>query len=165
MEIKPRDKVLEEIVEEAKENPRDWRASKIYNSHLNAFEYFFLNPEVGIYHIKQWKKNPYKIKGVGGKIADEVDRDMLNKSIGKFGVFRFDPKKVSQGLKEGLSMEQIFKRARRGETSHGIDLGLRGDVQSPDKIYKKYKEESKLNEIDKEFRKLLKRERAFRGYA
>jgi hypothetical protein len=161
--IKSREEILKEIIKKGKEKPKGWKATYRIDPKFNSLEYCLMNPEVGIYKIKEWQKNPFQVKGVGGMLARKVDEDLLDEEIGDFGIVKYEPRKLVQSMERGIPLKEILKGAFIGQKDKGIDLTLKGEMHRSKKINERFGEKKK--EIDEEFEKLLIKERAFEGYA
>ncbi len=161
--IKSREEILKEIIKKGREKPKGWKATYRMDPRFNSLEYCLMNPEVGIYQIKEWQKNPFQVKGVGSMLSRKVDEDLLDEEIGNFGIVKYEPRRLLQSIERGIPLKDILKEAFAGKRGEGIDLTLKGEMHRSKKINEEFGEKQK--EIDEEFEKLLNRERAFEGYA
>ena len=73
VKIKSRINLLNEIIKDAEKYPKGWKAVIGKDEKRFSNDYYIFNPNIGIYLIKEYQKNPYEVKGLGGKIARHVD--------------------------------------------------------------------------------------------
>ncbi|MEA2054686.1 MAG: hypothetical protein U9O96_06205 [Candidatus Thermoplasmatota archaeon] len=159
--MRSREEVLKEIIQNGKKDPKGWKGTYRYDASVNAMEYIILHPKFGVYEIKEWQKNPYEVIGVGDKIARKVDEGLLNEHIGNFGIVRYNYKKLSRVVEEGIPLESLIEEMETGKNDW-LKLELKGEMHSmPRSIDSKLKNRKK---IDEKFLKILNAERAFDGY-
>jgi len=73
VKIKKRNEILNDVIRDGKKYPKDWKAVFGKDDKNLSRDYYIFNPNTGIYLLKEYEKNPYEIKGIGGKIARHVD--------------------------------------------------------------------------------------------
>ena len=112
MKNKPRNEILNDIIRDSKKFPNGWRAAFGKDKKLFSNDYYIFNPDVGIYLLKEYQKNPYQITGIGSKIARNIDdeiEDKLDKNVGNFGIIQGDFKKIIKNVEKGIHPQKIFQ--------------------------------------------------------
>ena len=134
MKIKSRREVLNDVIRDAKKNPKGWKAVFGKDKERLSRDYYIFNPNIGIYLLKEYQKNPFDIRGTGGKIARNVDEDIeadISKYAGDFGIIQGDIKKISKNILKGINPKDIFDSAIKGENEDmGISMPMRGHASS-----------------------------------
>ena len=161
--IRTREEILREIINKGKEIPEGWKATSRYDTQLHATEYNILNPKIGIYQIKEWQKNPFQVKGVGAKIARRVDSTTMNEPLGKFGILKYNPRKIIEDTTRGLPLKKILEDIVSGGKKTGIEMVLTGEMHlfnndAPKPMQKKQKE------INREIIKIQETEGLYDSY-
>ncbi len=122
MKIKPRNDILKDIIRDGKRHPQGWNAAFGKNSLSFSHDCYIYHPQIGIYLLKEYDKNPFEVKGVGSKLArhidDDIEEQMMKKS-GDFGIIQGDVRKIFLNISRGIPPEKILRSA-----IHGDDLGL-----------------------------------------
>ena len=170
MDIKPRDEVLNDIIRDAKKHPKGWKA--IYGKDQNKLsrDYYIVNPNIGIYLIKEYEKNPFSTMGLGGKITRKIDDDIVEKITdlkGEFGILQGDIIKISNNLKKGISPRKIFDEAFKEKGKNlGLTLPLRGQSTASSQSFSELHEvlSYKQQKLDEKFTKLANDEGVYSGY-
>ncbi|HVQ00488.1 MAG TPA: hypothetical protein VMT57_03135 [Candidatus Thermoplasmatota archaeon] len=127
MKIKSRNAILSDIIREGKQHPDGWSATFGNDSGTFSHDCYMFHPNVGIYLIKEYDKNPYEVKGVGSKIARRVDDDIMDRlteQSGDFGILQGNLQRILANLNKGIPPRKILEGAIQGE-----DLGLRIPVR------------------------------------
>ena len=127
MKIKSRSAILSEIIHEGKQHPNGWSATFGSDSQSFSHDCYMFHPSVGIYLIKEYDKNPYEVKGVGGKIARHIDDDIMDRLAdqpGDFGILQGNVHKILENINKGIPPRKILEGAIQGK-----DLGLRIPVR------------------------------------
>ena len=78
MKVKTRIETLNDVIKDAKKHPTGWKAIFGKDNNRLSNDYYIFNQKSGIYLLKEYQKNPFELKGVGGKIARYVDEDVEN---------------------------------------------------------------------------------------
>ena len=103
--IKSRNNILNDVIRDAKRYPNDWKAVFGKDKERLSTDYYLVNPNIGIYLIKEYQKNPFETKGFGGKIARQIDEDIENeitKYSRDFGIVQGDIRKILKNLEKGI---------------------------------------------------------------
>ncbi len=132
MNIKSRDEILQEIIGKAKTHPKGWNATFGINPVDSSMDTYLFHPKTGIYLLKEYEKNPYVKKGVGAKIARNLDDDIqcnLEKNTGDFGILQGDIRRILYNINRGISPNNILKEAMRGNDL-GLKIPVRGQASS-----------------------------------
>ncbi len=160
--MRTREEILREIISKGKENPEGWKATSRYDTKLHATEYNILHPEVGIYQIKEWQKNPFQVKGVGAKIARRVDDTLINEPLGKFGILQYNPRKVFEDS-EDLPLKKILQDIASGGKKTGMEMMLTGEMHPAAKDIIKIAQR-KQNDINRAIIKIQEDEGLYDSY-
>jgi len=99
VEIKSRREFLDNVIRDAKKHPKGWKAVFGKDKERLSRDYYIFNPNTGIYLLKEYQKNPFDVRGIGGKIARHVDEDIeadISKYAGDFGIIQGDIKKFQR---------------------------------------------------------------------
>lgn len=127
MKIKPRTDILRDIICDGKKYPKGWHAAFGKDSTLLSHDCYIFHPQIGIYLVKEYHKNPFEVKGVGAKLARHIDEDIpeqIIKKSGGFGIIQGDLRKILTNINKGVPPQQILTSAIRGE-----DLGITIPIQ------------------------------------
>jgi hypothetical protein len=168
VKIKTRSNVLNDVIRDAKKYPKGWKA--VIGKDKNRFsnDYYIFNPNAGIYLLKEYQKNPYVIKGIGGKIARYVDENIENeisKYATDFGIVKSDFLKITKNLRKGVSFEKIINAAVDGKDM-GISMPMRGYASSSKDSYYDIRKEllNKQKKIDTSFEKIASEDGLYKSY-
>jgi hypothetical protein len=161
--MRTREEILREIISKGKEIPKGWKATSRYDTKVHATEYNILHPDVGIYQIKEWQKNPFQIKGVGAKIARRVDDSLINEPLGRFGILQYNPRKILGEVTEDLPLKKILQDMASGGQKTGMEMMLTGEMHPVDKDITKTVQK-KQNEINKALIKIQENEGLYDSY-
>ena len=169
MKIKSRNEILKDVIKEGKKHPKDWRAVFGKDEKRFSRDYYIFNPEIGIYLLKEYEKNPYKIKGLGGKIAHHVDEDIetkISKYSGDFGIIQGDFKKVFKNIERGIKPEKIFNAALRGKKDYGLTMPIKGHASSSKEIFNGIRNllTKKQKTLDSKFEKIASDDGLYKSY-
>ncbi|MES3518316.1 MAG: hypothetical protein PPP58_11710 [Natronomonas sp.] len=90
MRIRDWEDIMQEVVE-ADAPASDWRAIAGDRADGIGEDMFLGHPDVGVYGLKTYAKNPFEVQGVGTKVARRVDADLDpllpgDDAGGRFGV-------------------------------------------------------------------------------
>ena len=161
--MRTREEILWEIISKGKEIPKGWKATSRYDTKVHATEYNILHPDVGIYQIKEWQKNPFQIKGVGAKIARRVDDSLINEPLGRFGILQYNPRKIFGDVNENLPLKKILQDMASGGQKTGMEMMLTGEMHPVDKDITKTVQK-KQNEINRALIKIQENEGLYDSY-
>lgn len=160
MKIKSRNEVLNDIIRDAKKYPKDWKAAFGKDKERLSHDYYIFNPNIGIYLLKEYQKNPFEVKGIGGKIARCIDEDIENeitKYASDFGIIQGDIRRILKNLKKGIHPQKIFEAAVEGRgKSLGISIPVRGQASSSDDSFVNLHNtlSTKQKRLDEKFEKM-----------
>ena len=169
MKIKSRNEVLNDVVRDGKKYPTDWKAVLGQSNKSLSKDYYIFNPNIGIYLMKQYEKNPFHIKGVGGKIARHVDEDIdakVSKYATNFGIIQGDFKKILKNLEKGIKPQKIFDSAIKGNKDLGICLPVRGHASSSKDVFDEIHNilSTKQKKLDLKFEKMATDDGLYKSY-
>lgn len=166
--IKTRREILSDVIHEANEFPTDWKAVFGRDIKRLSTDYYLFHPDVGLYLLKEYEKNPLERLGVGSKIARYVDDD-IRKTIStledNFGIIQGDFSKIFRSIQQGIHPTEIVHAAFRGKDL-GLSIPLRGGVTSQTDTYlslRSFKEKSQ-KKIDEQFEKLASENKVYNSY-
>lgn len=168
MKIKNRNEILSDIIKDAEHHPKNWKAVFGKDRCQLSSDYYIFHPHVGLYFLKEYEKNPYVHKGVGGKIARHVDDD-LEKSIMKFssdfGIIQGDIHKIASNISKGIHPNNIINAAIKGKDM-GLRIPLRGKISHENESYTSLKENLKPSrkKVDTAFEKMAKKDGLYQSY-
>jgi hypothetical protein len=127
VKIKSRNETLNDIIRDSKKYPKGWKAAFGKDDKLFSHDYYIFNPNIGIYLLKEYQKNPYNVKGLGTKIARHIDEDIqekISEKSGDFGIIQGNIKKIVKNIDRGIDPQKIFEEGLKGR-----DLGIRMPVR------------------------------------
>ena len=133
MKIKDRREILNDIIHDGKKHPRGWKAIFGKDNHRLTRDYYLMNPNSGIYYMKEYDKNPFIVKGIGSKIARKIDDEIENeiaKNKADFGIIQGDFQKIIKNIQRGIKPDNIFNEAIKGKKDLGITIPVRGKASS-----------------------------------
>ena len=168
VKIKSRSNLLNDVIRDAKKYPKGWKAVIGKDENRFSNDYYIFNPNTGIYLLKEYQKNPFEIKGIGGKIARYVDDNIENeisKYSSDFGIVKSDILKISSNLRKGTSFEKILNAAVDGKDM-GISMPMRGYASSSKNSYTNIRKEllNKQKKIDSNFEKIASEDGLYSSY-
>jgi len=168
MEIKSREKILQEIIELSKSHPEGWSVGTRRDRILHATEHYILHPSIGIYELKEYQVNPFKARGVGGILTKDVDSDIaaiVDKEIGRFAIIELNARKILRGLEKNIPLSDLLLGKSDWEVA--VNIPVEGPAFLAQKPLASTKREfsEKQRIIDLEFRKLLDRDGITKAYA
>ena len=168
IKIKSRRETLNDVVKDAKRHPKGWKAILGNDRESLSKDYYIFNPKIGIYLLKEYQKNPYELKGVGGKIARYVDEDVENetsKYAKDFGIIQSDIKKISTNIQKGIPIQKIFKAAIEGKDM-GISMPMKGQASASEDSFCSIQNtfSIKQKKIDTKFEKIATTDGLYKPY-
>lgn len=169
MKIKSRNEILNDVVRDGKKYPKGWNAVFGRDNKLLSDDYYVFNQETGVYLLKEYQKNPFEMKGIGGKIARHVDEDIeaqITKHNGDFGIIQGDFKKIYRNLEKGIKPEKIFDAAIKGKKDLGLKMPIKGKASSSEDTFSNIKNELTPlgKKIDKRFEKTASDDGLYKSY-
>ena len=168
LQIKSRKDVLSDVIKDASDHPTNWKAVFGRDVQRMSTDYYLFHPDVGLYLLKEYEKNPLDRVGVGGKIARYVDEDIsseISPSPGNFGIIQGDFPKILRNIQRGVQPSEIVTAALEGKDL-GLTLPLRGSATAQHHTYeslKNFKSQSQ-KKIDERFEKLATQEGLYSSY-
>lgn len=168
MKSKPRNEILNDIIKDSKKYPNGWKAAFGKDNKLFSNDYYILNPNIGIYIIKEYQKNPFNVTGVGAKIArninDEIEEE-FKKNSGDFGIIQGNINKIVKNLNRGMHPQKIFEEGVKGNDL-GITIPLKGKASTSDKTFQYLQETLNLKQkkINEKFQKIASNDGLYRSY-
>lgn len=169
MKIKSRNQVLNDVIQDGKKHPKGWKAVFGKDNERLSRDYYMFNPEIGIYLLKEYNKNPYEIKGVGGKIARHIDEEIekeISKHEGDFGIIQGDFQKVLKNLEKGIHPQKIFDAALKGKKDLGISMPIRGQASNSKNAFNNLHNtlSTRQKKLDSELEKMASDDRIYDSY-
>lgn len=130
VKIKSRNEIFNDIIKQSKKQPTGWLAAIGNDDTSLSNDCYIFHKNAGLYLIKEYYKNPYQLKGVGSKIARNIDDDisqLIDKNHNDFGVIQGDIYKIMRNINNGIRPEKIVSEAIKGNDL-GIRMPLKGKV-------------------------------------
>jgi len=168
MKNKPRYEILNDILKDSKKHPKGWKAAFGKDSRLSSTDYYILHPNVGIYLLKEYHKNPYQVKGVGAKIArninDDIEESIIKKS-GDFGIIQGNIQKIIKNINKGIKPQKIFEEGIKGNDL-GITMPLKGKASHSENtfIHLKHTYKSEQKKLNDKFEKIASEDGLYSSY-
>ena len=169
VKLKSRNEVLNDVIRDGKKFPKDWKAVLGKDNKRLSKDYYIFNPDVGIYLLKEYEKNPFEVKGIGGKIARHVDEDIdaeVSKYANDFGIVQGDYKKIIKNLEKGVKPQKIFDAAFRGKKDLGLSIPIRGHASSQEDVFKNIHNNlsAKQKKLDEKFENMASEDGVYNSY-
>jgi hypothetical protein len=170
VKLKSRDELLKEMIKDAKNYPKGWRAIFGNDNERLSRDYYIFNPNVGIYLLKEYNKNPFVVQGIGGKIARNIDEDInadISKFSGDFGIIQGNIKKITENIQKGISPEKIINSAIMGKRNdYGFSLAMKGHASASIDKFSKIREtlSNKQKTIDAKLEKMANDDGIYSSY-
>ena len=170
MKIKSRNEILNDIIKDAEKYPKDWKAIFGKDKERLSRDYYIFNPSIGIYLLKEYQKNPFEVKGIGEKIARDVDEDIENeitKRAGDFGIIQGDIRRILKNLEKGIHPQKIFDAAIKGKGKNlGISMPVRGHASTSKDSFVNLHDilSTKQKKLDLKFEKMATEDGLYTSY-
>ena len=170
MQIKSRNETLNDVIRDGKKHPKGWKAVFGKDNQRLSKDYYLFNPEIGIYLLKEYEKNPFEIKGIGGKIARNVDDEIeaeISKHAGDFGILQGNMQKILKNIERGIHPQTIFDVAIQGKKKDlGIRMPVRGHASSSEESFTNLRHtlSTKQKRLDSKFEKMMADEGTYNSY-
>lgn len=168
VKIKPRSDILRDIIRDGKKHPNGWHAAFGKDRRLLSHDCYIFHPNIGIYLLKGYQKNPYEVKGVGLHLARHIDQDIqeqMIKNSGDFGILQGDIQKILTNINRGIPPEKILTSA-----IHGDDLGLtipvRGSASTSKETFHHLKTtfSTKQKKLENRLEKMVSDDKGYTSY-
>ncbi|MFX1285929.1 MAG: hypothetical protein ACFFB5_19965 [Promethearchaeota archaeon] len=164
MTIKSLQEILRDILKDGRKSPGEWKTLLAPTSDRFGSDLLLFHPTTGpIYQVRAYEKNPFQMTGMGTRIARDVDEDFLNlikaqKTRGNLGILDLNYRIIREVINEGVKLDQLFLNALKGTKDQGIEFVNLGDAfrsrgQRPLPLLT-----DSQKKLDKEYKRLLKRE-------
>ncbi len=169
MKIKKRNEILNDVIHEGKKFPDGWNAISGKDKKRLSRDYYLFHPKAGMYLLKEYRKNPFQINGVGGKIARKIDQDIetdFKKNQGDFGIVQGNFQKILKNLEKGIKPQSILDSAIHRKKDLGIKIPVRGKVNSSKKVFENIDMNKNKNKkkIDNKFEKIAYDDGLYKGF-
>ena len=169
MKIKLRNEILNDVIRDGKKYPREWKAIFGEDKTTLSRDCYIFNPKIGIYLLKEYEKNPFEIKGLGGLIARRLDEDVqaeISRYAGDFGIIQGDFKKIYRNLKKGIEPKEIFDAAISGKKDLGLSLPVRGLASTSKDVFEDIRNNllTKQKKLDEKFKKIAADDGLYKSY-
>jgi hypothetical protein len=128
VKIKSRNNILKDIIRDGKKHPNGWNATFGKDTTSFSQDCYIFHPQIGIYLLKEYHKNPFEMKGLGSKLARRIDDDIheqMQRKSGDFGIIQGDLRKILSNINRGIPPEQILQSAIKGDDL-GLTIPIRG---------------------------------------
>lgn len=111
MQVRDWDDIVSDVVDRDVD-PADWRAVGGQRESGIGEDLYLGHPQVGLYLMKTYAKNPYEVRGVGSRVArrvdDEIDSFLPHESNGMFAVQQ-PPEDESEAEAKARRLEETVK--------------------------------------------------------
>ncbi|MFC6961828.1 hypothetical protein [Halocatena marina] len=134
MRIRDWQDILTDVVESSA-TPDDWRAVAGNRQRGVGEDMYLGHPDAGVFHLKTYAKNPFEVKGVGGRVARRIDDDLdplfPTTDTGRFGV-QSPIEDESQAEQTATELEEVIKtHADAPTTPDALFEDVMGALDSP----------------------------------
>lgn len=169
MKIKDRNEILTDIIKDGKKHPKGWNAVFGKDIRRMSNDYYLFNPNTGIYLLKEYQKNPFQIRGIGGKIARHIDEDIeenIIKKSGDFGIIQGDLRKIMANLEKGVHPKKILDAAVNGKKNLGLSMPIRGNASKSEDAFNNIQNNysSKQKKLDSKFEEIASEDGLYKSY-
>jgi hypothetical protein len=168
VKIKTRNDILKDIIRDGKTYPKGWNAAFGKDNETFSHDCYIFHPNIGIYLLKEYNKNPFEIKGVGSKLARHIDQDIqeqIQKKSGNFGIIQGDIGKILANISRGIPPERILTSALQGEDL-GLTIPIRGHASTSEDTFHSLKNtlSQQQKKLESCFEKILYEDGLHRSY-
>ena len=158
MKNKPRHEILNDIIKDSKKFPNGWKAAFGKDSKLFSNDCYIFNPNIGIYLLKEYQKNPFQVTGIGTKIARRIDEEIeesINKNSGDFGIIQGNIQKIIKNIEKGIHPQKIFEEGIKGNDL-GITMPIKGKASTSENTFNYLQQTfaSKQKKLNEKFEKI-----------
>jgi len=169
VKIKPRNEILNDVIRNGKKHPKEWKAVFGMDKDSLSRDCYIFNPKIGVYLLKEYEKNPFELKGLGGLVARHLDEDVqaqISKFAGDFGILQGDFNKIFKNLKKGIEPKEIFDAAISGKKDFGISFPIRGHASTSKPLFDDIHTNLLKNQkkLDEKFKKIASDEGLYKSY-
>jgi len=169
LKIKVRNEILNDVIRDGKKYPKEWKAVFGKDKTSLSRDCYIFNPNVGIYLLKEYEKNPFETKGLGGLVARHLDEEVqaqISKYAGDFGILQGDFNKIIKNLQKGIEPREIFDAAITGKKDLGISLPVRGHASTSKDVFNNLHNNllTRQKKIDEKFKKIASDEGLYNSY-
>jgi len=169
MKNKTRNEILNDIIRDSKKYPDGWKAAFGKDHKLASTDYYIFNPNVGIYLLKEYQKNPVQVKGIGAKIARNIDDDIeqkINEKSGDFGIIQGNIGKILKNIQKGVRPQKILEEGIKGNDL-GITMPLKGKASTSENTlqYLRQSYKSEQRKINEKFEKIASEDGLYSSYS
>jgi len=169
VKIKSRNEILNDIVRDAKKYPREWKAVFGKDKDRLSHDYYIFNPNIGIYLLKEYQKNPLEVKGIGGKVARHIEEDVedeITRYAGDFGIVQGNIRRILKNIEKGIPPQKILDAAMDGGDL-GIKIPVRGQASSSEKSFTNLREtlSTKQKRLDEKLEEMMAEEGLYTSYS
>jgi len=168
VQVKSRNEILNDIIRESKKHPKGWIATFGKDSSLLSNDYYIVNPNVGVYLLKEYQKNPFQIKGIGTKIARHLDEEIeekIHEKTGDFGIIQGNIQKIIRNIDKGIHPQKIFEEGLKGHDL-GIKIPMKGKASTSKGSFT-YMQKSfslKQKKLNVKFEKMMSEDGIYNSY-
>ncbi|MCU0851318.1 MAG: hypothetical protein MUC80_08650 [Candidatus Thermoplasmatota archaeon] len=168
VKIKPRNDILRDIIQEGKKHPKGWNAAFGKDSSSFSHDCYIFHPNIGIYLLKEYNKNPFEVKGIGSKLARRIDEDIeeqIRKKSGDFGIIQGDIRKILSNINRGIPPEKILTSAIQGDDL-GLTIPVRGRASTSETTFHTLKNtfSRQQKKLDTCFEKMVSEDGLYTSY-
>lgn len=168
MKNKPRHEILNDIIKDSKKFPNGWKAAFGKDNKLFSNDCYIFNPNIGIYLLKEYQKNPFQVTGIGTKIARRIDEEIehkINKNSGDFGIIQGNIQKIIKNIDKGVHPQKIFEEGVKGNDL-GITIPIKGKASTSENTFNYLQQTfaSKQKKLNEKFEKIASDDGLYSSY-
>lgn len=137
VKIRQRNEILRDIIQDGKKHPKGWNAAFGTNPSSFSHDCYIFHPNIGIYLLKEYNKNPFEVKGIGSMLARRIDEDIeeqIRKKSGDFGIIQGDIHRILTNINRGIPPEKILTSAIQGDDL-GLTIPVRGRASTSETTF------------------------------
>ncbi len=169
MKIKTRNEILTDIIREGKKHPKGWNAAIGHDTKSFSHDYYIFHPNIGIYLLKEYSKNPFEVRGIGSKLARHIDDDIeerLMKTSSDFGIIQGDIHKILANINKGIPPQKILESALHGRDL-GVKIPVRGQASTSKDMFHSLNTMFSINQkkLTTSFEKMVSEDGVYTSYA
>jgi hypothetical protein len=126
-EVKGMNEVLRDIIAEAKRFPHGWKSVVGYDHLVHAEDICIFHDEAGIYKLKKYDVNPFRVDGIGAKLGRHIDALPLGAPTAQFEIVQIDMKRLIERVLRHQDPVEALLKAR--QTDLDVDVLMSGPVE------------------------------------
>lgn len=126
---------LVEDVAERDVDPEGWRAVGGRRARGIGEDVYLGHPDAGLFQLKTYAKNPFEVKGVGGRVArridDEIGPHLPEESEGRFAIHPAAEDEEEAKTRARRLVETVKAHSEAPTTPEDLFTDMMGAIESP----------------------------------